>query len=44
MLFDHINITAPEAPGVITPSAMPGVIVEPLFLTNDWDAAVIASA
>jgi N-acetylmuramoyl-L-alanine amidase len=43
-LFAHFIITGPEVPGVVTPSAMPGAIVEPLFLSNDGDAAVLASA
>jgi N-acetylmuramoyl-L-alanine amidase len=42
-LFKHFIITGPEVPGVITPSAMPGAIVEALFVSNDGDAAVLAS-
>jgi N-acetylmuramoyl-L-alanine amidase len=43
-LFEHFIITGPEVPGVVTPSAMPGAIVEPLFLSNDGDVAVLTSA
>jgi N-acetylmuramoyl-L-alanine amidase len=42
-LFRHFIMTGPEVPGVITPSAMPGAIVEALFISNDRDAAVLAS-
>ena len=40
VLFAHFIITGPEVPGVVTPSGMPGAIIEPLFLSNDGDAAV----
>jgi N-acetylmuramoyl-L-alanine amidase len=42
-LFEHFIMTGPEVPGVVTPSAMPGAIVEALFISNDGDAAVLAS-
>jgi N-acetylmuramoyl-L-alanine amidase len=42
-LFKHFIITGPEVPGVITPSAMPGAIVETLFVSNDGDVAVLSS-
>src|SRR5215204_901954 len=42
-LFKHFIMTGPEVPGVVTPSAMPGAIVEALFISNDGDAAVLAS-
>jgi N-acetylmuramoyl-L-alanine amidase len=42
-LFKHFIMTGPEVPGIVTPSTMPGAIVEPLFLSNDGDAAVLAS-
>ena len=42
-LFKHFIMTGPEVPGVITPSAMPGAIVEALFVSNDGDAAVLSS-
>jgi N-acetylmuramoyl-L-alanine amidase len=42
-LFRHFIITGPEVPGVVDPSAMPGAIVEALFISNDGDAAVLAS-
>lgn len=41
--FDRYVITGPEQPGQIVPSAMPGAIVEVLFLSNDQDAAFLAS-
>lgn len=41
--FQHMVITGPAVPGYVTPSAMPGVIGEPLFLSNDADAAFVAS-
>jgi len=43
-LFKHFIMTGPEVPGVVTPSAMPGAIVEALFISNDGDAAVLASS
>src|SRR5829696_6447956 len=42
-LFKHFIMTGPEVPGVVTPSAMPGAIVEALFISNNGDAAVLAS-
>jgi N-acetylmuramoyl-L-alanine amidase len=42
-LYKHFIITGPEIPGVIAPSKMPGAIVEALFISNDGDAAVLAS-
>ena len=42
-LFKHFLITGPAVPGAIVPSEMPGAIVEALFLSNDGDAAVLAS-
>jgi N-acetylmuramoyl-L-alanine amidase len=41
-LEDHA-VTGPERPGKLVPSAMPGVVVESLFLTNDDDAAFLQS-
>ncbi len=41
--FDHMIITGPEVPGIITPSEMPGAIVESLFISNDGDARILAS-
>ena len=41
--FRHFIITGPAAPGLIVPSAMPGAIMEALFVSNDIDAAVLAS-
>lgn len=42
-VFDHFIITGPEIPDVIVPSKMPGAIVEALFVSNDGDAAVLAT-
>ncbi len=42
-IYRHFIMTGPEAPGVIVPSAMPGAIVEALFVSNDADAVVLAS-
>lgn len=42
--FDSYVITGPEQPGAIEPSAMPGAIVEVLFISNDQDAAFLASS
>lgn len=42
-LFKHFIMTGPEVPGVVVPSKMPGAIVESLFISNDGDAAVLAS-
>ena len=42
-LFRHFIMTGPEVPGVVTPSKMPGAIVEALFVSNDGDAAVLSS-
>jgi N-acetylmuramoyl-L-alanine amidase len=42
-LFRHFIMTGPEVPGVVTPSKMPGAIVEALFVSNDGDAAVLAT-
>jgi|SRR5579884_1123011 len=41
--FPHMVITGPAVPGYVTPSEMPGVIGEPLFITNDADAAFVLS-
>jgi hypothetical protein len=42
-VFKHFIITGPAIPGVITPSEMPGAIVESLFVSNPGDAAVLTS-
>ncbi len=36
-------MTGPERPGKLTPSEMPGAVVEGLFLSNEEDAAFIQS-
>ena len=42
-VYKHFLITGPEIPHELTPSAMPGAIVETLFISNDNEAAVLAS-
>lgn len=42
-VFQHFIITGPAIPGVIVPSKMPGAIVEALFVSNDWDASILAT-
>ena len=39
---DHA-VTGPARPGKLVPSEMPGSVVETLFLSNDDDAAFIAT-
>lgn len=41
--YKHYVMTGPEIPGSITPSEMPGAIVEGLFISNDVDASILAS-
>jgi N-acetylmuramoyl-L-alanine amidase len=43
-VFDRYIITGPAEPGKITPSVMPGAIIESLFISNDQDAAFVATA
>jgi N-acetylmuramoyl-L-alanine amidase len=42
-LGHNMIITGPEVPGKVKPSEMPGAIIESLFLSNDNDAAFLAS-
>jgi hypothetical protein len=42
-VFDTYVITGPDQPGAIVASAMPGAIIETLFVSNDQDAAILAS-
>ncbi len=42
-VFDRYVITGPDQPGAINASQMPGTIVESLFVSNDSDAAILAS-
>ena len=41
--IDELAMIAPERPGKLLPSEMPGVVVEGLFLSNEDDAAYITS-
>lgn len=43
-LYEHFIITGPAVPNAVEPSRMPGAIVEALFVSNDGDAAVLASS
>ncbi|MBA3415943.1 MAG: N-acetylmuramoyl-L-alanine amidase [Chloroflexia bacterium] len=43
-LYEHFIMTGPAVPNAVEPSRMPGAIVEVLFVSNDGDAAVLASA
>lgn len=42
-VFQHFIMTGPEIPGVVEPSAMPGAIVEALFVSNAVDAQVLST-
>jgi N-acetylmuramoyl-L-alanine amidase len=42
-VFDRYVITGPDQPGAINASQMPGAIIESLFISNDSDAAILAS-
>ena len=41
--LDILAVIAPERPGKLVPSEMPGAVVEGLFLSNEEDAAFIQS-
>jgi N-acetylmuramoyl-L-alanine amidase len=41
--LDELAMIAPERPGKLIPSEMPGAVVEGLFLSNDDDAAFIVT-
>lgn len=43
-LAHNMIVTGPELPGRIRPSQMPGAIIESLFISNDDDARILASA
>ncbi len=43
-LLPNMVLTGPAVAGQVEASAMPGAIVEPLFLSNDADAAFLASS
>ena len=42
-VYEHLIVLGPSVPGKIVASEMPGAIVEALFVSNDGDAAVLAS-
>ncbi|CAN5699196.1 hypothetical protein BH09CHL1_BH09CHL1_15360 [soil metagenome] len=42
-VFDRYVITGPDQAGAINASQMPGAIIESLFISNDSDAAILAS-
>ncbi len=41
--YKHLIVLGPSVPGEVVASEMPGAIVEALFVSNDIDAAVLAS-
>jgi N-acetylmuramoyl-L-alanine amidase len=43
VLFDHMIMTGPDVPGMIRASEMPAAIVECLFISDDADAAFLAT-
>ena len=43
-LAHNMLLTGPEIPGMLTPSNMPGAIMESLFITNLDDIAFLRSA
>ena len=43
--YDHLMLLGPADPGFFTtPSTMPGALIEPLFLTDPFEATVAASS
>ncbi|MGO8863999.1 MAG: N-acetylmuramoyl-L-alanine amidase [Acidimicrobiales bacterium] len=43
--YDHLLLLGPADPGYFTtPSAMPGALIEPLFLTDPFEGSIAASA
>ena len=42
--YDHLLLLGPAAPGYLsTPSQMPGVVTEPLFVTDPAEASIVAA-
>jgi N-acetylmuramoyl-L-alanine amidase len=42
--YNHLLLIGPAAPGYFTsPSAMPGAVIEPLYLTDPFEASIAAS-
>jgi hypothetical protein len=45
MAYDHLMLLGPAKPGYFTtPSQMPGALIEPLYVSDPFEAAVAASA
>ena len=43
-LYDHLLLLGPADPGYFTtPSAMPGALIEPLFITDPFEGSIAAS-
>ncbi len=43
--YDHLLLLGPADPGyATTPSAMPGALIEPLFITDPYEGSIAASA
>jgi len=43
--YNHLLLLGPASPGYFsTPSAMPGAVIEPLFLTDPFEGTIAASA
>ena len=43
--YDHLLLIGPAAPGYFsTPSAMPGAVIEPLYLTDPFEISIAVSA
>jgi N-acetylmuramoyl-L-alanine amidase len=42
--YGHLDVLGPPSPGYVdTPSAMPGALIEPLFLTDPFEGSIAAS-
>jgi hypothetical protein len=42
--YDHLLLIGPSAPGFFsTPSAMPGAVIEPLYVTDPFEGTIAAS-
>jgi N-acetylmuramoyl-L-alanine amidase len=43
--YNHLLLIGPAAPGFFSsPSAMPGAVIEPLYLTDPFEASIAASS
>ncbi|MDP2661101.1 MAG: N-acetylmuramoyl-L-alanine amidase [Dehalococcoidia bacterium] len=39
--YGHLMTLGPETPKIMRPGGMPGVLVEPLFMTNEYEAGLL---